>query len=362
MPRRWHKDAPEHRARGDVRCLLPAAQRPHRAEFGGAIGDGDGDAAASAIALRARQGQAQAALARLDVLDPDRRQFGAAQRAGEADQQQGAVAQPCEVVGHACQDLAQDVGGGGELLGRQLAGIGGGAMNAGQGGRDVGFRGGHRQAGDEVQVADGGAAQFDGVDGQATSALGGEEGDDVGGVGQAGQLVAGAPGAPGAHAGAVGAPGVVSFGTAGVGVGRQPRGADRAVMHGDRGFGRAVEPVADGARRRVGRNSGRKCTLNHVCMTIPVIGHTGGKKVLTAREGRVPWSGESAGIAEEIVAVLRSCDSPNAVASDANFVPWIMRLPVRIARPLPGRRAAHGPLESGLGRNGYAEATRVKAG
>ena len=111
-------------------------------------------------------------------------------------------------------------------------------MNAGQGGRDVGFRGGHRQAGDEVQVADGGAAQFDGVDRQAAAAFGGEEGDDVGGMGrQAGQLVAGAPLAPGAYPGAVGAPGVVSFGPAGVGVGRQPRGADRAVMVRDRGLG-----------------------------------------------------------------------------------------------------------------------------
>ncbi len=54
---------------------------------------------------------------------------------------------------------------------------------------------GHRPAGDEVQVADGGAAQLDGVDGQGASAFGGEEGDDVFGAGgQAGQLVAGAPG------------------------------------------------------------------------------------------------------------------------------------------------------------------------
>ena len=104
-------------------------------------------------------------------------------------------------------------------------------MDAGQGRGDVGFGGGHRQAGDEVQVADGGAAQFDGVDRQAAAAFGGEEGDNVSGVGgQAGQLVAGAPRAPGAHPGAVGAPGVVSFGPAGVGVGRQPRRADRAVM------------------------------------------------------------------------------------------------------------------------------------
>ena len=86
-------------------------------------------------------------------------------------------------------------------------------MHAGQGRRDVGFRRGHRQAGDEVQVADGGAAQLDGVDREPAAAFGGEEGDDIGGVGgQAGQLVAGAPGAPGAHAGAVDAPGAGSPG------------------------------------------------------------------------------------------------------------------------------------------------------
>ena len=61
---------------------------------------------------------------------------------------------------------------------RQLAGVGGGAVDAGRGRGDVGFRGGHRQAGGEVQVADGGAAQVDGVDRQAPAALCGEEGDD----------------------------------------------------------------------------------------------------------------------------------------------------------------------------------------
>jgi hypothetical protein len=54
--------------------------------------------------------------------------------------------------------IAQDVGGGGEFFGRQHAGVGGGAVDAGHGQRDLGFGGGDRQAGDEVQVADGGAA------------------------------------------------------------------------------------------------------------------------------------------------------------------------------------------------------------
>jgi hypothetical protein len=44
-------------------------------------------------------------------------------------------------------------------------------MHAGQGRRDVGFRGGHRQAGDKVQIADGGAAQFDRVDRKPAAAV-----------------------------------------------------------------------------------------------------------------------------------------------------------------------------------------------
>jgi len=114
-----------------------------------------------------------------------------------------AVAPAGQVIGDTGQDFAQDVGGGGEFLGRQHAGVSGGAVDAGHGRRDLGFGGGDRQAGDEVQVADRGAAQVDGVDGQAPAAFGGEEGDDVGGVSrQAGQSVLVAPDA---HPGAIGA-------------------------------------------------------------------------------------------------------------------------------------------------------------
>jgi hypothetical protein len=80
-----------------------------------------------------RQGQAQAAFAGLEVLDPDGGELGAAERAGEADQQQRAVAQSGQGGFDRRQDLAQDVGGGGEFLAGQLAGIGGGAVHAGQG-------------------------------------------------------------------------------------------------------------------------------------------------------------------------------------------------------------------------------------
>jgi hypothetical protein len=64
-----------------------------------------------------------------------------------------------------------------------------------------------------AEITDRGAAQFDGVDAQATAALGGKEGDHVEAAGgQAGQPVLVAPGTPGAHPGAVGAPRVCGFG------------------------------------------------------------------------------------------------------------------------------------------------------
>ena len=56
-------DAEEHRAFGNAGGVLPAAQRAHQTEFGGAVGDGDGDAAARAVTLGARQGQADRARA-----------------------------------------------------------------------------------------------------------------------------------------------------------------------------------------------------------------------------------------------------------------------------------------------------------
>ncbi len=116
----------------------------------------------------------------------------------EADQQQRAIAQPDEVIADRRQELAQDLGGGGEFLGRQLAAIGGVAADPGHGLGDMRLGGRHRAAGDEVQVAQGGAAQVDGIDAEAAAALGGQKGDDVGRARrQAGQGVAIAAGAPG---------------------------------------------------------------------------------------------------------------------------------------------------------------------
>ena len=93
-----HPDPPKHRPVRNAGGVLPATQRPHRAERGRAVGDGDRDRFAGALALGAGQGEAEAALARLQVLDPNPGELGAAQRAREADQQQRPIAQAPEVV------------------------------------------------------------------------------------------------------------------------------------------------------------------------------------------------------------------------------------------------------------------------
>jgi hypothetical protein len=74
---------------------------------------------------------------------PDPPEDGAfvAERAGETGQQQRAVAQSGEVGRDRCQDLAQDVRGGGKFLAEKLAGRGGGAVHAGHGFADLGLGG-----------------------------------------------------------------------------------------------------------------------------------------------------------------------------------------------------------------------------
>ena len=239
---------------GDAGGVLPAAQRAHRAEFGGAERQGDGDALAVAVALGERQGEAQPARGGFQVLHPDRRQLGPAQRAGEAHQQQGAVAQAAQVVADRGEDLAQHADRGGEFLRRELAALRGVAADAGQRLADHRLGGRHGAAGEVVQIADRGAAQVDGGDRQAALALGGEERHDVGGGrGQAGQRVAGAPGAPGGDPGAVGAPRVGGLGQPGEGVGGGARGRQAAVERRQWGGDGAVEPAAHLDRRRAER-------------------------------------------------------------------------------------------------------------
>ena len=251
-------DAAEQRAVGETGGVLPAAQRAHRAEFGGAERQGDGDAFAVAVALGERQGEAQPARGGFQVLQPDRRQLGPAQRAGEAHQQQGAVAPAAQVVADRGEDLAQHADRGGEFFRREFAALRGVAADAGQRLADHRLGGRHRAAGEIVQIADRGAAQVDGVDRQAALALGGEERHDVGGGrGQAGQRVAGAPGAPGGDPGAVGAPRVGGLGQPGEGVGGGACGRQAAVERRQWGGDGAVEPAAHLDRRRAERRRRR---------------------------------------------------------------------------------------------------------
>ena len=162
------RDPPKDRPVGDGGGILPAAQRPDRAQGRAAIGNGDGGRFAAALALGVGQGEAQAAIAQLEVRDADGGQLCPAERAREADQQQGAVAQ--------ADAIRAD---------------------------------GHREPGDDMQMPDRGAAEVDGLDAEAAAALGGEEGDDIGG--EAGEGVGRAPVAPGADAGAIGAAGVAAL-------------------------------------------------------------------------------------------------------------------------------------------------------
>ena len=163
-----------------------------------------------------RQGQPDAAVGLFQVLEADRRELRAAERAGKADQQERAIAQAAEVPRDRRQQAAQDGGGGRDLLARQLALAGGVALDAGQRLGDADIVGGDRAAGGAVQIADRGAAQFQRFRRQfLRRAFAGEEGGDIGaGGGQGREVVAGAPGA---HRGAVGAAGVLRLGHPGIG-------------------------------------------------------------------------------------------------------------------------------------------------
>jgi hypothetical protein len=188
------------------------------------------------------------------MLDADGGEFGAPQRAGEAKEQQGAVAQAGQVGRDRLEDLAQNRRSGGEFPGRQLAGSGGGAVHASHGLGDLRLGGRHRAAADEMQIADGGAAQVHGGDAEAAAAFGGEEGNHVGGPGgQAGQRVAVAPGAPGPHPGAISAPGIGRRGPPGIGIRGDAGGGEGSVVVWDDGLGRVVKPGAHAGRRLIER-------------------------------------------------------------------------------------------------------------
>ena len=321
-------DAAEQRAVGETGGVLPAAQRAHRAEFGGAERQGDGDAFAVAVALGERQGEAQPARGGFQVLQADRRQLGPAQRAGEAHQQQGAVAPAAQVVADRGEDLAQHADRGGEFLRREFAALGGVAADAGERLADHRLGGRHRAAGEVVQIADRGAAQVDRVDRQAALALGGEERHDVGGGrGQAGQRVAGAPAAPGGDPGAVGAPRVGGLGQPGEGVGGGAGGRQAAVERRQWGGDGAVEPAAHLDRRRAERRRRR-------------IGRSGqgGRPCVRQRGGR-GWAGRGA-VAGAVMSGAPGGIGPGLAGSSRARVP-------EIAMPDKGTYRAYEGREGG---------------
>ncbi len=91
-------DAPEDRALGDAGRRLPGGGSAHRPELALAVGQGDGHGVGLRV-LGLRQGELQPALGLFEVFGADRGELGAAQRAGEAGQDQGAIVQAAQVAG-----------------------------------------------------------------------------------------------------------------------------------------------------------------------------------------------------------------------------------------------------------------------
>ena len=201
--RPWHPaargrgpDAAEQRAVGDPGGVLPAAQRAHRAECGGAERQGDGDAGAGAVALGERQGEAQprGAASRCPTriaASSDRRSAPANPVSSRARSRRPRRSSPIGArISRSTPTAAASF-----CAVTPRCGV---TADTGERLADHRLGGRHRAAGEIMQIPDRGAAQIDGADRQAALALGGEERHDVGGGrGQAGQRVAGAPGAPG---------------------------------------------------------------------------------------------------------------------------------------------------------------------
>ena len=254
----WRQpDPPEHRPFADAGRLLPEREGANRAELGIAVGEGNGHRR-GLLAFGLRQGKSDAAFGGLEVIGPDRGEFGTPQRAGEAHQDERAVAQAAQIVPDRREQPAHDGRGRRDLLARDLAAVGGVPADAGDGFRHANVVGGHRAAGGAVQIADGGAAEFDGVGREPAAALAGEEGGDIRALsGQGREVVARTPRAPGADGGAVGPPGIVGFGHAGVGRGGAAFTRQGSVQDGLGGFGGFVEPTLDLGRIAAERRCGK---------------------------------------------------------------------------------------------------------
>ncbi len=104
---RRQPDPPEHRPFGQAGGLLPQFEGADGAELGIAVGQGDRHRV-GLLAFGLRQGEPDAAVGLLQLLEADRRQLRAPQRAGEADQQDRPVPQPAQVVRDRRQQPAQD--------------------------------------------------------------------------------------------------------------------------------------------------------------------------------------------------------------------------------------------------------------
>jgi hypothetical protein len=96
----WRFDATEHRTRGDARSRQPGLQRTHRAGVRPrAIRNADATPLAFLVGLRALLADDHASAADVQVVDVDGHQLAATERAGEANQQERAIAQlelaPC---------------------------------------------------------------------------------------------------------------------------------------------------------------------------------------------------------------------------------------------------------------------------
>ncbi len=180
--------------------------------------DGDLLAGAALVGLGAPHQHAQAAAGDgRHVAEAECDELGAAQGGGEAQQQQGAVAQ-AERAGRGRA--------GGEHL-AQGGGHGGGGLSAGPGAAaahdalddhgEAGVGGVERQAGEPVCGEDGGEVDAQAGDGEAAvGAVHGVHGEQPGLAGQGWAAEACAPGLPGAPGGAVGAQGAGAAGAGGV--------------------------------------------------------------------------------------------------------------------------------------------------
>ena len=103
-------DGNEHRAVVAAGGIAPGAEHAHRARGGfAAVGDADLPSLPVRIGLRAPDGDREPFLAELDIRPVEGDQFGAPEGAGEAGEQQRAIAQPDQILAQAGERRSQIV-------------------------------------------------------------------------------------------------------------------------------------------------------------------------------------------------------------------------------------------------------------